>query len=66
MKNIPLTTERCYLLKLIEEIEIVIKRMRLKVTYCDMEENSIKIETHGLKSQKALLSINDLAVLKMT
>ena len=40
--------------------------MRLKVTYCDMEENSIKIETHGLKSQKALLPINDLAVLKMT
>ena len=66
MKNISLTTERCYLLKLIEEIEIVIKRMRLKVTYCDMEENSIKIETHGLKSQKALLPINDLAVLKMT
>ena len=31
MKNIPVTTERSYLLKLIEQIEIVIERMRWKV-----------------------------------
>ena len=61
MKNIPVTTERSYLLKLIEKIEMVIKRMRWKVIYCDMKENSIKTETYGVKSQKAPPPINELA-----
>ena len=43
------TTERSYLLKLIEQIEMVIKRMRWKVIYCNMK-GSIKTETYGLKS----------------
>ena len=61
MKNIPVTTERSYLLKLIEQIEMVIKRMRWKVIYCDMKGNNIKTETYGLKRQKAPPPINELA-----
>ena len=60
MKNIPVTTERSYLLKLIEQIEMVIKRMRWKVIYCSMK-GSIKTETYGLKSQKTPPPINKLA-----
>ena len=45
MKNITVTTERSYRSKLIEQIQMVIKRMRWKVIYCDMKENSIKRET---------------------
>ena len=40
---------------------MVIKRMSLKVIYCDLKGNSIKTETYGLKSQKAPLPINELA-----
>ena len=61
MKNIPVTTDRSYLLKLIEQNEMVIKRMRWKVLYCDMKRNSIKTETYGLKSQKTAPPINELA-----
>ena len=61
MKNIPVTTERRYLLKLIEQIEMVIKRMRWKVISCDMKGNRIKTETYGLKSQKTPPPINELA-----
>ena len=64
MKNIPVTTERSYLLKLIEQIETVIKRMRWKVIYCSMK-GSIKTETYGLKSQMTPPSIKELAALKM-
>ena len=60
MEKIPVTTERSYLLKLIEQIETVIKRTRWKVIYYDMKR-SIKTETYGLKSQKAPPSINELA-----
>ena len=61
MKNISVTTERSYLLKLTEQIEMVIKRMRWKVIYCDMKGNRIKTETYGLKSQKTPPPINELA-----
>ena len=61
MKSIPLTTERSYLLKLIEQIKMVIKRMRWKVIYCGMKGNSIKTETYGLKNQNAPPLINELA-----
>ena len=60
MKNIPVTTEIRYLLKLIEQIEMVVKRMRWKVIYCNMK-GSIKIETYGLMSQKTPSPINELA-----
>ena len=59
MKNIPVTTKRGYLLKLIEQIEMVIKRMPCKVIYSDMNGNSIKTETYRLKSQKAPPLINE-------
>ena len=62
MKNISVTTERSYLLKLIEQIEMVIKRMRWKVIYWDMKE-SIKTETYELKSQDGQPPINELAAL---
>ena len=61
MKNIPVTTERSYFLKQIEQIEMVIKRMRWKVIYCDMKGNSIKTETYGLKSLKTPPPNNELA-----
>ena len=61
MKSIPLTTERSYLLKLIEQIKMVIKRMRWKVIYCGMKGNSIKTETYGLKNQNTPPLINELA-----
>ena len=60
MKNIPLTTEKSYLLKLIEQIQMVIKRMTWKFIYCNMK-GSIKTETYGLKSQKTPPPINKLA-----
>ena len=57
----PVTTERSYLLQLIEQIEMVIKRMPWKVIYCDMKGNSIKTETYGLNSLKTPPPINELA-----
>ena len=60
LKNMSVTTGRSYLLKLIEQIEMVIKRMGWKVMYCDMKVNNIKIETYGLKSQEAPPPINEL------
>ena len=60
MKNVPVTTERSFLLKLIEQIEMVIKRMRWKVIYCSMK-GRIKTERYGLKSQKTPPLINELA-----
>ena len=56
----PVTTKRSYLLKLIEQIEMVIKRKCWKVIYCSMK-GSIKTETYGLKSQKTPPRINELA-----
>ena len=52
IKHIPVTTERSYLLKLIEQIEMAIKRIRWKVIYCDMKGNSIKTEIYGLKIRR--------------
>ena len=52
MKNIPVTIERSYLLKLIEQIEMFIKRMRWKVIYCDMKGNRIKTENIWVKESE--------------
>ena len=53
MKNIGIPQKKTYLLQLIEKIEMVIKRMRWKVS-CNgkKEANSIKTEWYGLKSSK--------------
>ena len=48
IKYILVTAKRSYLLKLTEQIEMVIKRMRWKVIYCDMK-GSIKTETYRFK-----------------
>ena len=61
VKNILVTIEIFYLLKLIGKIEMVIKRMRWKVIYCDMKGNSIEAKTYGLKSQKTLPPIDESA-----
>ena len=61
MKNILVTIEIFYLLKLIGKIEMVIKRMHWKVIYCDMKGNSIETKTYGLKSQKTLPPIDESA-----
>ena len=53
MKNIAVTTKQ-----LIEQIEIVIKRMRWKVIYQDMMGNKNETGIHGLKSQKTPPLIN--------
>ena len=65
MKNITVTAERSYFLKLVEQIEMVIKIMRWKIIYCNMKGNRIKTETYGLKSQKTPSRINELAALEM-
>ena len=53
MKNIGVPENKTYLLELIENIEIVIKRMRWKVLCHDKKEaNSIKSEWDRLESSK--------------
>ena len=53
MKNIGIPQNKTYLLQMIENIEMVIKRMRWKVL-CNVkkETNGIKREWYGLKSSK--------------
>ena len=51
MKNIPVTTEKYYLLKLIEEIEIFMERMRWGVIYRDVKGSSIKTNTWVKESE---------------
>lgn len=60
IKNIPAKNKRIYLLKLIERIEMLIKKCLGKL-YCDMKGYRIKTETYGLKKQKTPPSINKLA-----
>ena len=54
IKNIPIPNERTYLLQLVEKIEAVIKRMRLKAIYFNKDNNEQDIqvsEKYGLKSE---------------
>ena len=44
---IPVTTERSYLLKLLEQIEMVIKGICWKVKYCDMKKVALKQKHMG-------------------
>ena len=53
-KNIPIPSEKAYLLQLVEKIEAVIKRMRLKAALFsknDKEEVNQPIERYGLNSE---------------
>ena len=61
MRNIRIPQNKIYLLRLIEKIEMVIKRMRGKVLCNDKKEsNSVKIEWYGLKSSKTLEQVKEL------
>ena len=51
IKYILVTDKRSYLLKLTEQIEMIIRRMRRKVIYCDMK-GGIKTETYGFKESE--------------
>ena len=60
IKNIPAKNKRIYLLKLIEGIEMLIKKCPGKL-YRDMKGYRIKTETYGLKKRKTPTLINKLA-----
>ena len=59
LKNIPVTTERSYLLKPIEQIEMVIKRMHWKVIYCGMKGNLWVEESEDTTSDQRSSSFFD-------
>ena len=64
IKNIPIPDERTYLIQLVEKIEAVIKRMRLKVIFFNMneaenDEREIP-ERYGLKSEVCPAQQKDL------
>ena len=53
-KNIPIPSERSYLLQLVEKVEAVIKRMQLKAALFNKnnkEEDKHPIERYELKSE---------------
>ena len=64
IKNIPIPSERTYLLQLVEKIESVIKCMRWKATFFN-EENSNEersnVERYGLKSEGCPAQLKELA-----
>ena len=59
MKNIPFTNESNYKLKLMEKIEMVIKRMRWKVHTMDKDEDNVQ-PTYGLKTSKCPPQVKEL------
>ena len=54
IKNIPLPSERAYLLQLMEKIEMFITRMRWKAIYCNNKTNDNSSERYGMQSKKTL------------
>ena len=66
LKNIGIPSEKAYTLKLIEKVEMVIKRMRWKAHFFDNEEkdkenqNNIKVENYGFKSRKCPPQVKDM------
>ena len=61
MKNIGIPQNKTYLLQLIEKIEMVIKRMRWKVSRNGKKEtNGIKTEWYGFKSSKTPKQVKEL------
>lgn len=65
VKNIPIPSERTYLLQLLEKIEAVIKRMRWKATFFLSNDNNDdeqpKVQRYGLKSEGTPKQIKELA-----
>ena len=61
-KNIPIPSERNYKLKLMEKIELVIKRMRWKAIFFDNKYNQGKFpERYGLKTFYCPSSIKEMS-----
>ena len=60
-KNIPIASERRYKLKLIEKIEAVIKRMRWKAIFFEIDENDETIpETYGFKTKHTPSQVKEM------
>ena len=62
VKNIPLTNERNYKAKLIERIEMVIKRMRWKAIFFNEKKEELpnESETYGLKTSNCPKQVKEL------
>ena len=71
IKNIPIPSDRTYLLQLMEKVEMVITRMRWKAIHCNIndskdnnkEENT---EWYGLKSAYSPRQVKELVPFEMT
>ena len=59
IKNIPIPSERAYLLQLMEEIEMFITRMRWKAIYSNSKTNDNSSEKYGLKTLKCPKQVKD-------
>ena len=60
LKNIPIPSEQSYKLKLMEKTEMVIKRMRWKAIFSDIDDDDEKKKTFGLKTFKCPPQVKEL------
>ena len=61
IKNIPIPSERTYLMQLVEEIEAVIKRMRYRAIYFKKAEGDRVIpERYGLRADSCPPQVPEL------
>ena len=60
IKNIPILSERAYLLQLMEKIEMFITRMRWKAIYFNNKTNGNSSERYGLKTLKCQKQVKEL------
>ena len=60
IKNIPIPSERAYLLQLMEKIEMFITRMHWKAIYCNSKTNDNSSERYGLKTLKCPKQVKEL------
>ena len=61
MKNMPIPTQKSYLLQIMEKIEMVIKRMMWKaIQFSNNEDNDSKTKWYGLKSLRKPRPVKEL------
>ena len=60
MKNIPIASKKHYKKALVEKVELVIKRMRLKAHLFDSENEVVNQENYGLKTRSCPPQHKDL------
>ena len=60
IKNIPIPSEKAYLVQLMEKIEMFITRMRRKAIYCNNKANYNSSERYGLKTLKCSKQVKEL------